>query len=179
MGLQGHYKSRNIVQSSIVCLIQHSLDNWRVTLVSSADAAGHLHRGQALPALVLAGLRQAAALLCGVRWRPGSGLWRRHGHAHGGRARGEQPSPAGVTWLDLAVHPQEASRSALLTTPVDKLTQMQRKQSKALKWLFFFGGGFKDGFQMLFVIYLLVWCLIPQTAHTTELFLQAMMDEGS
>lgn len=111
--------------SHLGCVAAHLLDLWRVTLVSSADAAGHLHRGQALPALLRAGLRQAAALLCGVRRRPGCGLRRRHGHAHAGRARGEQPGPAGVARLDLAVYPQEASRSALLATPVDKLTQTQ------------------------------------------------------
>lgn len=142
----GHFKSRNVVQSFIVMILrtclslgvvgcvpsgprgfsQYSRDIWRVTLVSSADAAGHLHRSQALPAVLRAGLRQAAALLCGV-WRgPGSGLRRQHGHTHAGRARGEQPGPAGVAWLDLAVHPQEASCSALLATPVDKLTETQR-----------------------------------------------------
>lgn len=153
MGLQGYFKSRNIVQSSIVMILGkcstigvvgcvpsglrdcswYSLDIWRVTLVSSADAAGHLHRRQALPALLRAGLWQAAALFCGVWRRPGSRLWRQHGHAHAGRAWGEQPGLPGVTWLDLAVHPQEASRSALLATPVDKLTQTQRQVSNDVK----------------------------------------------
>lgn len=80
----------------------------------SADSAGHLQWGEALPARLHAGLWQTAAVLRGVRRRPGGGLRGRLGHAHAGRTRRRQPGPESDVRLDLGVYPEEARRPALL-----------------------------------------------------------------
>lgn len=79
-----------------------------------ADSAGRLHRSKAVPPRIGAGVREAAALLRGVRRRPRSGLRRRLCDAHPGLARGGQPGPEGQLRLDLAVHKEEKSGSPVL-----------------------------------------------------------------
>lgn len=81
-----------------------------------ADAAGHLQRGQALPARFRAGLWQTAEVLCGVWRRPRSRLRRRVSHAHASWTRRGRPRPESVPGLDLGVYPEEACHTALLTT---------------------------------------------------------------
>lgn len=79
-----------------------------------ADSAEHLHRRKTAPPRIGAGVWEAAALLCGVRWRSCSGLRRCVCDTHASRPRGGQPGAESQLQLDLAVRKEKTSGSSLL-----------------------------------------------------------------